>query len=84
MKSIILFIEVALPSLMLGAVTLILVMNMGCKEVETVQAIEQEETKMMTVEEINRELELDICDIQKLESIPYTEPPQFITTLRRH
>jgi hypothetical protein len=83
MKSVILFIEVALPSIILGIITLILVISMGCKEAEIVHATPLETTKMLTLEEVNKELELDICDMQKLEAIPHTEPEQFIITFRR-
>ena len=85
MRSVILFIEVATPSILLGVITFILVMNMGCHDVETVQAVQLEETKMMTEDELNRELEFDIwCDTRKIEAIPYTDPQQFIITLRRN
>ena len=38
MKTVILFIEVALPSLVLGVISIILVISMGCKKAEEVRA----------------------------------------------
>lgn len=84
MKSVILFIEVAFPSIILGVVTLILVMNMGCKQVETVQAVELEVENMMTLKELNEQLESDVwCETRKIEAISYTDPEQYLVTIKR-
>jgi hypothetical protein len=84
MRTAIVIVKAVTPCLILGAISLMLLANIGCKEVEIVQAVELDETKIMTLDELNRELETDQwCDTRKIEAIPYTEPQQFLITLRR-
>lgn len=84
MRTAIIIAQAIFPIICVGIISIAIVLSMGCREVEPVQAVQLEETKMMTLDELNRELETDQwCDTRKIEAIPYTEPQQFLITLRR-
>ena len=86
MRTAIVVLRASIAPIILGIISILLISSMhGCKEVDIVQAVELEETKIATLEDLNRELELDIwCDLKKISELKEEEESkQYLITFRR-